>query len=166
MMVFQFRVLSDENDNFIRDYDVAYDMNLLDFHNFICSNLQFDNTNASSFFLSDSQWQKGREFTLLDMGNNDDALMPLAMESVTLGEIIHKNAERLIWMFDMFAERALYLELVATRKMEDSDNLPSVATFEGDAPGQFEPVGGSGSIFDDAFEEFGNFEGDDSYDDE
>ena len=30
-MVFRFRMLSDENDNFVRDYEALYDMTLLDF---------------------------------------------------------------------------------------------------------------------------------------
>ena len=29
-MVFRFRMLSDENDNFVRDYEVPYDMTLLE----------------------------------------------------------------------------------------------------------------------------------------
>ena len=33
-MVFRFRMLSDENDNFVRDYEAMYDMTLLDFHDF------------------------------------------------------------------------------------------------------------------------------------
>ena len=40
-MVFRFRMLSDENDNFVRDYEVPYDMTLLDFHNFILHKIVF-----------------------------------------------------------------------------------------------------------------------------
>ena len=40
-MVFQFRMLSDENDHFVRDYEVMYDMNLLDFHRFILRSLGY-----------------------------------------------------------------------------------------------------------------------------
>ena len=38
-MVFRFRMLSDENDNFVRDYEAMYDMTLLDFHDFIIHSL-------------------------------------------------------------------------------------------------------------------------------
>ena len=41
-MVFRFRMLSDENDRFVRDYEVMYDMTLLDFHNFILSSLEYE----------------------------------------------------------------------------------------------------------------------------
>ena len=39
-MVFRFRMLSDENDHFVRDYEVMYDMTLLDFHQFILETLE------------------------------------------------------------------------------------------------------------------------------
>ena len=54
-MVFQFRMLSDENDHFVRDYEVMYDMNLLDFHRFILRSLGYEPCMAS-FFTADDRW--------------------------------------------------------------------------------------------------------------
>ncbi len=50
-MVFRFRMLSDENDNFVRDYEVLYDTTLLDFHNFILRSLEYEDCMASFFTL-------------------------------------------------------------------------------------------------------------------
>ena len=58
-MVFQFRMLSDENDHFVRDYEVMYDMNLLDFHRFILRSLGYEPCMAS-FFTADDRWERGR----------------------------------------------------------------------------------------------------------
>lgn len=55
-MVFRFRMLSDENDNFVRDYEVPYDMTLLDFHNFILRSLEYEECMAS-FFTADERWE-------------------------------------------------------------------------------------------------------------
>ena len=55
-MIFTWRMLSDEDDNFVRDYEVPYDMNLLDFHKFICEDLGYEDSTVSSFFLSDQMW--------------------------------------------------------------------------------------------------------------
>ncbi len=41
-MVFKFRMLSDENDHFVRDYEVPYDMTLLGFHEFITRSLGYE----------------------------------------------------------------------------------------------------------------------------
>ena len=90
-MVFRFRMLSDENDNFVRDYEVPYDMTLLDFHNFILRSLEYEECMAS-FFTADERWEKLREFTLMDMDDGSEGA-PAAMESVTLGQIIHNNRD-------------------------------------------------------------------------
>ena len=68
-MVFKFRMLSDENDHFVRDYEVPYDMTLLGFHEFITRSLGYEE-GMSSFFTADKQWNRLREFTLMDMGDN------------------------------------------------------------------------------------------------
>ena len=66
-MVFKFRMLSDLSDNFVRDYEVMYDTNLLDFNDFICEDLGYDIEGMASFFFSDGQWRKLQEYTLMDM---------------------------------------------------------------------------------------------------
>lgn len=170
-MIFKFRMLSDEDDNFVREYEVPYDMNLLEFHNFICKDLKYDNNNMTSFFASDSNWNKLREFTLTDMGLDEayeDDELPLPMEKVLLSQIIHKNNDRLIYQFDIFGDRAMYLELIETKKMGKGEKYPAVTARNGSIPNQFEAGTRTGtcSIFDEAMSEFEDFTGDDNYDDE
>lgn len=160
-MIFKFRMLSDENDAFLREYEVPYDMSLLDFSEFICKNLKYD-SEMTSFFLSDKNWEKGREFTSMDMGGDDaeDGEMPVAMASVVLGQIIHKNHDRLIYMFDTLTERAYYLELTATTESADKVRYPRVTISEGNAPDQYNPESGDdehGSIFDEVMSEFDDY---------
>ena len=108
-MVFRFRMLSDENDNFVRDYEAMYDMTLLDF---FLQPLEHEPCMAS-VFTADDRWEKQREFTSVetDDGSGD---APAAMESVTLGQVIHNRRDRLIYLFDMFGDRAYFLELTGT----------------------------------------------------
>ncbi len=171
-MIFRFTMLSDENDNFVREYEVVYDMSLLDFHLFLCRDLGYDPGQMVSFFTADNRWEKTREFTLFDVGPQDEGLgLPTApMESTSLGAIIHQNHDRLVYMFDMLGDRSLYLELMETRKQEQGEEYPRCAITEGAPPDQFDPLAGedsgSGSIFDDIMADFNDFEGDDDYDDE
>lgn len=164
-MIFQFRVLSDEDDRFLRDYQVIYKATLLDFHDFICDDLGFDKQAMSSFYLSDGQWDKLREFTLIDVGGETQDQGPLTMDGVTLREIIRDNGDRLIYTFDVFSDRSLYMEMIGTYKAEDGSVYPRVTLAEGDPPSQF-GGGGEDSIFDEAMDEFGGFEGDEAYDDD
>ena len=167
-MVLKFRVLSDENDYFVREYEALGNMSLFEFHQFICSDLKYDDDTLTSFFVSDSHWEKLAEYTLFDMGESEADTGALTMDKARIGQIAGKLHERLIFQFDIIDERALFMELVEISEPQPDTAYPRVARSEGDAP---DMIGGgaaqsSGSIFDDAMEEFGSFEGDDSYDDE
>lgn len=162
-MVFKFRMLSDENDHFVRDLEVPYDMTLRDFHAFIESSLGYD-AGMASFFTADDHWERLREYTLLDMGDPESVLM----ESVTLGQLLHRNRERLIYLFDQLNDRAFYLELIEAKRPETAVTYPRVAFEHAPAPDQYDPEANEdeGSIFEQMMDDFGEFEGDDSYDDE
>ncbi len=165
-MIFSFLMLSDENDAFVRRYEVPYDMTFDAFHRFICNDLGFDPGQMASFFFSDKEWAKLQEFTLVDMGA-DNGQGPLSMASVTLGQVIRNNKDRLVYVFDTLLDRALYLELVEAKKADAADEYPRVTLSEGSAPDQFdETAGTSGSIFDEAMDDFSDFGGSDAYDDQ
>lgn len=167
-MVFRFRMLSDENDRFVRDYEVLYDTTLLDFHRFILEALDYEDCMAS-FFTADDRWNKGREFTSEDMGDGGpDA--PLPMEGVALGQVIHNLRDRLIYLFDLFGDRAYYLELTGAYEAKEGEVYPREIYAEEEAPDQYDPSKNApadeGSIFDAVMDDFREFEGDESYDDE
>ena len=167
-MVFRFRMLSDENDRFLRDYEVLYDMTLLEFHEFLLEALEYEPCMAS-FFTADDRWEKLREFTLMDMGEGgEDA--PEAMDQIKLGQIIHRLRDRLIYLFDFFGDRAYYLELTGAFEAETGAHYPREVYAVADVPDQYDPsktiIEDDGSIFDDVMSEFDDFAGDDSYDDE
>ncbi len=165
--IFRFRMLSDENDNFLREYDVPKEMNLRDFHYFLSHDLHYATDQMASFFLSDGTWEKGCEFTLEEMGLPQGA-GPMAMADVTLDRIIRQRKDRLIWVFDPLNDRACYLELIEESPAETGVRYPRTAVSQGNAPDQFdaEEHSGGGSIFDEAMAEFNDFEGDDNYSDD
>lgn len=146
-MTFQFRLLSDEVDSFQLDVEVPYDMNLLDFHKFIRRIVGYNPCEMASFFMSDSEWEKLREFTLIDMGVDDsdfdpdedidEMAPPVAMERVQLGQIIHNRFDRLIYVFDMFAERQFFIELLRSEKSAAGVEYPRIIELQGAAPAQF-----------------------------
>ena len=169
-MVFRFRMLSDENDNFVRDYEVMYDMTLLEFHDFIIQSLEYEPCMAS-FFTADKLWERQREFTLMDM-NEDGEEETETMEHTHLGQIIHKLRDRLIYLFDVFGDRAYYLELTGVYEAEEAGCYPREIFARAEVPDQYDPSKNvmeeeeEGSIFDEMMGDFNEFEGDDSYDDE
>lgn len=169
-MVFRFRMLSDENDHFVRDYEVMYDTTLLEFHNFILESLEYEPCMAS-FFTADDRWEKQREFTLMEMGDDAEG-MPETMEHVRLGQIIHHLRDRLIYLFDMFGDRAYYLELTGAYEADPQAVYPREIYAVAEVPDQYDPRKNhaddeeEGSAFEEMMGDFRDFEGDDNYDDE
>lgn len=166
-LILKLRMISDECDNFIRDYEMPDNSTLLDFHNFICDDLAYDATNMSSFFVSNGHWEKVREYTLVDMGVEESEASPRAMENYTLGQILKHKGDRLIYVFDAFEDRAMFLELMGAEKMKDGLEYPRTAFANGEAPDQFDanlPVSNK-SIFEEAMDDYAEFDGDDEYDD-
>lgn len=169
-MVFRFRMLSDENDHFVRDYEVLYDTTLLEFHRFILQSLEYEECMAS-FYTADERWEKLREFTLMEMGDSEEA-GPETMESITLGQIIHRHRDRLIYLFDMFGDRAYYLELTGVYEAEEGAVYPREIYARAEAPDQYDPSKNpeddedEESAYAEIMDEFKDFQGDDNYDDE
>ena len=160
-------MLSDENDNFIRDFEVPADITLLELHHFIVRSLGYDDCMAS-FFTADDRWERLREFTVMDMGQSgDDA--PLPMGDVLVGQVIRRLHDRLIWLFDMFANRAYYLEVLDAGQAADTSRYPCVTFEHVAAPDQYDPElndEDTRSIFEEMMGDYNEFEGDDSYEDE
>lgn len=147
-MIFKFRMVSDEVENFLRDYEVRYDMPLSDFHKFVRDSICYSPADMASIFVSDSEWEKLEEFTSVDMGldgvdidPDDDIAPPRPMSEVTLGQIIHEKFDRLIYVFDIFAERQFYIELLEAKFEDPTATYPTVIQSDGNPPEQFtEPV--------------------------
>ena len=167
--IFRFRMLSDENDDFVRDYEIAADCEMTDFHRFICSDLKFDANQMISFFTASPLWERECEYTLLDMGAGEGDIPSMPMEGAKLEDVVSRPHDRLIYLFDIFGDRALYLELVESTVVQPGGEYPRCVSSRGAAPGQFEPLDdddSEGSVFDDVMAEFNDFTGDDSCDDE
>ena len=161
-------MLSDENDNFVRDFEVSHEMNLLEFHNFIIESIGYDDCMAS-FYTADDQWHPQQEFSLMDMDDEQFEGAPIAMEKVTLAELVVAECNRLIYQFDMMQDRAFFLEVVSVSQPNPDLEYPRVSFENARVPDQYDPdavPADDGSIFDEMMDEFGEFDGDDNYDDE
>ena len=61
------------------------------------------------------------------------------MEKVTLGQVIHNNRDRLIYLFDMFGDRAYFLELTGTFESKPGASYPREIYAQAEAPDQYDP---------------------------
>ena len=134
-MVFKFRLLSDEVKDFVRDVEIRGDQTFFDFHRIIQDDLGYDNSQIASFFLTNSKWEKEREFTLFDMSDGENkSLVP--MDKAILKNYLHDQQQRLIYVFDFFNERSLYIEVTDIQKEILYSDYPAVIFSKGIPPQQ------------------------------
>jgi len=157
-MIYKFRMISTEDKVFLRDYEVNASETFLNFHKFIQKNLKYDPHLLASFFLTDEHWNKGMELTLIDM-ENDAGPAAIPMETVKLNDLIKHKRERLLYVFDIFSDRAFFIELFDIHQPDTSKKYPLCSANIGEPPVQteIEDIKFSDSIADDEFlEEISN----------
>ena len=130
-MVYKFVVLSDEDESFIREFEFLDTNTLLDFHNLIQDELEFDKSQMASFFMTTDNWEKEEEFTLFDMGTGSST-----MDTAVLEDIIFRKNQKLLYIFDFFNERGLFLEYTGEAKEIDGREYPSCTNSKGVPPKQ------------------------------
>jgi hypothetical protein len=130
-MVYKFVVLSDEDESFVREFEFLDTHTLLDFHNLIQDELEFDKSQLASFFMATDNWEKEEEFTLFDMGTGSSTL-----DVAVLEDIIFRKNQKLLYVFDFFNERALFVEYTGEVKEIVGREYPSCTNSKGVPPKQ------------------------------
>lgn len=134
-MIFTFRIVSDEVDNFKREIKIDGTATFLDLKNAICECVDYDKGQMSSFFLCDRNWEKEKEITFEDMGSDADQDIWLMDESV-LCDFIDDEGQKLLYVFDYMTDRAFFIEMteiVTGRSLKD----PVCSLSLGQAPQEF-----------------------------
>ena len=109
-MIFNFRIVSDEVDNFKREIKIDADATFLDLKNAICNSVGYDKNQMSSFFMCDRNWEKEKEITYEDMGSDSDQDVWL-MEDTVLSDLIEDEGQKLLYVFDYMTDRAFFIEM-------------------------------------------------------
>jgi hypothetical protein len=130
-MVYKFVVLSDEDESFVREFEFLDTHSLIDFHNLIQEELEFDKSQMASFFMATDNWEKEEEFTLFDMGTGSST-----METAVLEDIIFRKNQKLLYVFDFFNDRALFIEYTGEAKEVEGRELPNCTNSKGIPPKQ------------------------------
>lgn len=130
-MVYRFVVLTDEDEAFIREFEFLESQTLLDFHNALQEELEFDKSQIASFYMATESWEKEEEFTLFDMGAGSST-----MENAILEEVIFRKNQKLLYVFDFFNDRALFVEYIGEVKEDENMEYPICTNSKGLPPKQ------------------------------
>ena len=109
-MVYKFRLLSDESEDFRRDIEIDSEASFYDLHKVILDSVEYKDDQMTSFFICSKSWIKEVEITLEDMGSRSDEDNYIMADTV-IGDLIEDEKQRLVYVFDPVGDRVLYMEL-------------------------------------------------------
>jgi len=134
-MVYKFRLLSNEKENFIRDFEVRSNQTFYDLHLAIQKNLHYDQSQIASFFICNNQWEKEQEITLFDLSDEPDNKI-MVMDNTIFADHILELKQKLLYVFDVFNERAFFIEVVDIKQEAPGKTYPTCTLSEGLPPVQ------------------------------
>lgn len=110
-MIFRFTLISDEAEDFIREFKIDADATFYDLHQIILSSCNYQDDQITSFFLCSEDWEKEQEVVLEDMGTSSSDEDLYVMRNTLLSELLEEEKQRLIYVFDPLNERVFFMEL-------------------------------------------------------
>ena len=133
-MVYKFRLLSDEVDNFRRDIEIDSEATFHELHKAILDSVNYPDDQMTSFFICNDRWVKELEITLEDMGGMSEDESYVMAETV-IGDIIEEEKQKLTYVFDPLGDRMFYMELSKIEFGKDIDAAVCTRSV-GNAPAQ------------------------------
>lgn len=134
-MLYRIKFISDETDGFVREIKIDSEATFLDLNKVILQSCDYPDDQMTSFYVCDEEWQRGQQITREDMGVGDADEDIYVMDSTRLSEFIDDEDQHLEFVYDPFADRCFYLdvlELIPGENLKD----PVVVRSKGEAPRQ------------------------------
>jgi len=132
--LFKFRVIMDTEQDVFRDIEIETESNFDALHKAVLDAFDFEQGEMASFYLSDEEWSKGLEISLMDMGGVDED--SLSMSTTILSDMVMKPGDKILYVYDFMRMWIFYIELIEVKKDKPSTIYPRVALAFGDAPSQ------------------------------
>lgn len=166
-MVYKFRILSDEVENFRRDIEIDSDATFIELSNAILSSVNYPDDQMTSFFICNNRWVKEIEITREEMDSMSEE-ESYVMDSTVIGDLVEEEKQKLMYVFDPLGDRVFYMEL---SKIEFGKSIDSAVCTKsvGDAPAQmlnFDELMNKTPIVDSGEDINEDFYGSDSYNDD
>jgi hypothetical protein len=182
MQVYIFRVLAEEEETFLREIALSEDNTLLDFHTILTRSMKLDDKQLASFYLTNKQWEKQKEYTLMDMEVDDYAvekqnedMVPIdVMSNTHIGDIIEDTKQRMLYEYNFVNPALFFISLTNVIEEDDNEDFPKILHAEGNIDAEQMSAFDDDDEFDDLMEDGYDeddlrdlgFDSDDDYDDD
>jgi len=109
-MIYKFLLISDEQENFVREIEIDAEATFLDFQKAIIKSVKYSEGELTSFFICSDEWEKEQEVMFMEM-DTDSSVDTYLMEDTKLEELVEDEGQKLLFVFDLLTERAFFIEL-------------------------------------------------------
>ena len=97
-MLFRIKLISDEVENFLREYLIEDDATFLDLNRVILASCGYPDDQITSFYLCDEEWERKKQVTREDMSLDRGSSYEediFVMETTRLNELIEEEDQKL-----------------------------------------------------------------------
>ncbi|MCD6596699.1 MAG: hypothetical protein J7L04_03375 [Bacteroidales bacterium] len=137
MSIFTFRAISQDEEDFVFELQIRSNQTFYDLHKCFQKELNYDENQMASFYLTNSEWEKEKEINLFDMfDDNHNGNGLLKMKDTILKDKLTHEKSKILYVHDFFYERALFIELIKINDLEINTYSPECMRLEGKIPQQ------------------------------
>ncbi len=129
-MVYRFKASIPGNKIFMREYEVKGSSSLYALHLYLQNDLGFAPDQIVLFRAIDSKGKVRKEYGLFNLGDG-------SMDSVTVDKFHNDGFKILEYVYDMFKDRSLQMEIVSTEEELARRAYPRLVAERGKNPDQF-----------------------------
>ena len=127
----------------MRDIEIDSSATFESFHRAILDAFDFKGEEMASFYVSDEEWNYGREIPLADMGIEEEGKKPpVIMKDMLISDCMRSTQQRFIYSYDFMSMWTFMVELVAARESDEVLETPQVVMTVNDPPSEFSRVDG------------------------
>jgi hypothetical protein len=123
MKGYTYRISTEDQKDVYRDVLLPEDLSFEDFHFALLDAFEIESGEMASFYLSDNQWQKNKEITLMDMGINEEGKHTVLMQDTFLFSQITKVGDRLLYIYDFLFCKNFRIEVINVEEKPDIEPL-------------------------------------------
>jgi len=173
MGALKFRVLLDteQESEIFRDILIDENDNFESLYNAIIASFRFQGDQMASFYISNDNWDKGHEISLMDMNYGDEAVDEVAsvMSGAVLRDFMEVPDQKVILVYDFLRMWIFLIELIETT--DEIIDSPATVLAVGMAPPEDSRMAGIDEeeedlLFDEDEDEFDEDDYEDGYSDE
>lgn len=140
MFYYKFRVNFDDVEDFVRDIEILASDNFENFHKILYTSIGLKGNELASFSLCDVKWNKQKEVTLIDMGDDSATAMPeydenddfttksnlpkFVMKDSVLKDFISDPHQHIIYEYDFLNPKIFYIELLKILPVKEDVKYP------------------------------------------